>query len=175
MREDKSCCTQFWLRKLHSFTGILFLGYFLLYHLQGELPYDSMLSRELFLYIPLTFHAIYGLWIVFEARPNFMTFPLIRNGMFLMQRVTGLIILPFVILHALAMNHSVGYDSEGWFLALWYAGVVAAVFHLANGLFGAAIHWGITVGDRSQRVLVGVAFLTFAVLAAFGVNTLVNF
>ncbi len=39
-----------------------------------------------------------------------------------------------------------------------------AVFHLANGIFGTCIDWGITIGPHSQRVFVGVSFLAFLVL-----------
>ena len=65
-----------------------------------------------------------------------------------------------------------GWSVGGWYPALWYAGVVLAVFHLANGIFGTFIHWGIVIGPRAQRVFVGVSFTAFLVLFAYGVREL---
>ena len=85
---------------------------------------------------------------------------------FIAPLVTGL------LLGLGAMLWGAEYGDTGWFVAVWYAGVVAAVFHLANGLFGTCIDWGITVGPHSQRVFVGVSFVAFFVLSAYGLYTL---
>ena len=172
MSDARACCSQFWLRKLHSLTGFLFLGYFLCLHVRGEGVYDSTVLRILFLYLPLLFHGVYGCYITWEASPNMGRYPWVRNGMYVAQRVTGLLLVPFILLHLGAMLWGAEYGDAGWYLAVWYAGVVAAVFHLANGLFGTFIDWGITVGPHSQRVFVGVSFLAFFVLSAYGLYTL---
>jgi succinate dehydrogenase / fumarate reductase, cytochrome b subunit len=49
-----------------------------------------------------------------------------------------------------------------WFMLI---GVVAATFHFSNGLWSFFIHWGITVGPRSQRVS---AYFSGAMFLAFG-------
>ena len=173
MSDARACCSQFWLRKLHSLTGFLFLGYFLCLHVrESGASYGSTALRVLFLYLPLLFHGLYGCYIAWEARTNLVRYPWVRNGMYAAQRLTGLVLVPFVLLHLGAVLWGAGYADAGWFLAVWYAGLVLAVFHLANGLFGTCIDWGITVGPHSQRVLVGVSFLAFFVLSAYGVYTL---
>ena len=172
MSDSRACCSQFWLRKLHSLTGFLFLGYFLCLHVRGEGAYDSTLLRVLFLYLPLLFHGGYGLYITWESTTNLVRYPWIRNGMYVAQRVTGLLLVPFILLHLGAILGGASYGDAGWYTILWFAGVVVAVFHLANGLFGTFIDWGITVGPHSQRVFVAVSFLAFFVLSAYGLYTL---
>lgn len=164
--------TQFWLRKLHSLTGLIFLGYFLCVHVRGNGGYKDTFTRLAFLLLPLLFHGLYGLFIIYESSPNNNRYGYWRNWMFLLQRISALILVPFVIMHFMVMKGWVGFGDEQWYIAFWYVGVVAAVFHLANGLFGAAIEWGITVGPHSQRVLVVISFIAFLVLGAFGVHTL---
>ncbi len=174
MSHGKVCCTQFWMRKLHSLTGFLFLGYFLCLHVRGEGAYESPLARVVGLYLPLLYHGLYGLYITYEAQPNALRYPWIRNGMYLGQRITGLFLVPFIALHVGAMGGA-AYADAGWYMALWTAGVLAAVFHLANGVFGTLIDWGITVGPHSQRVSVGVSFAAFLVLSFYGLYTLSGF
>lgn len=171
MQSDSACCTQFWLRKLHSLTGFLFLGYFLCLHVRGEGAYETPFFRVFFLWLPLIFHGLYGLWICYEAAPNNIRYGRhVRNWMYMVQRATGIFLAPFLLVHV--GSEVAGWNLGDWYAPFWYAGVVAAVFHLANGIFGTLIDWGITVGPRSQRVFVGVSFLAFFVLCAYGIITL---
>jgi succinate dehydrogenase / fumarate reductase cytochrome b subunit len=163
--------SQFWLRKLHSLTGFIFIGYFLCLHVRGSGGYDSDFFRVAFLWIPLAFHAIYGAYICYEAQPNNLRYSgYIRNWMYMLQRATAFIIVPFLIVHVGAEQY--GWSLGEWYPAFWYVGVVTAVFHLANGIFGTFIDWGITVGPHSQRVFVGVSFVSFIVLCGYGLYTL---
>lgn len=166
---------QFWLRKLHSLSGFLFLGYFLSFHVRGEGIYEGLGRRVLYLLVPLLFHGLYGLYITWEALPNLRRYPWVRNGMYLGQRVSGALLVAFIPLHLGAVRWGAAYADAPWYRAAWYGGLLAAVFHLANGLFGTAIDWGVTVGPHSQRVLVGVCFVAFAVLAGYGLTTLASF
>ena len=165
-------CTQFWLRKLHSLTGFVFLGYFLCLHVRGEPAYTGFSSRALFLFLPLVFHGAYGLYITFESRPNPFRYGWVRNWMYFGQRATGVFLVPFLALHLGAVRWSLGYADSGWYRGVWYAGVLGAVFHLANGIFGTTIDWGVSVGPQSQRVMVGLSFLAFLLLSAYGLYTL---
>lgn len=175
MAAGKSCCTQFWLRKLHSATGFLFLGYFLCLHVRTQNSYQGVLARVLLLYLPLLFHLVYGLYITYEARPNGVRYAWVRNHMYLAQRVTGAALVAFVPIHLGAVKWGASYADAGWHRAVWYVGLVSAVFHLSNGLFGTAVDWGVTVGPHSQRVMVGVSFVAFFVLAGYGLYTLASF
>lgn len=169
------CCTQFWLRKLHSLTGFAFLGYFVLQHLRGVPPYALTELRYLFVLAPLLFHAGYGGWIALEGRPNGIRYPWARNWMYLAQRASGLFLVPFLILHVGAVLFGARWSEAAWYRAVWYGGVVGAAFHLANGAFGTAIHWGLTVGPRSQRVFAAVGFAGFLILSLYGLRTLRGF
>jgi succinate dehydrogenase / fumarate reductase cytochrome b subunit len=166
---------QFWLRKLHSLTGFAFLGYFLCFHVRGGGTYGSAPLRALFLYLPLLFHGLYGLYIGWETRPNGLRYPWVRNWMYLGQRASGVLLVPFVPFHLGAVQWGAAYAAAPWYRAAWAAGLLAAVFHLANGLFGTAVDWGVTVGPHSQRVLVVVCLIAFLVLSGYGLNTLVAF
>ena len=83
----------FILRKLHQLTGIMPLGFFLLEHfytnskaLNGaaafntavsdlqEIPYILLIEIG-GIFIPLIYHAVYGLVITAEARPNNLYYP----------------------------------------------------------------------------------------------------
>lgn len=172
MSGKRVCCTQFWLRKLHSLTGFLFLGYFLCLHVRGESVYVETTYKVLFLYLPLLFHGLYGLYITYESGPNLLRYSWVRNWMYFGQRATGLFLLLFIPLHLGDLFGGAGYGGAAWYTAVWYAGVLAAVFHLANGLFGTVIDWGITVGPHSQRVFVGLSFAAFLLLSAYGLYTL---
>jgi hypothetical protein len=61
-------------------------------------------------------------------------------------------------------------------VALAYlAGIAATVFHLANGLWGFCVSWGITVGKRAQRVSATVFGIAGVVLFLLGGNTAIYF
>lgn len=204
----------FLLRKLHSLSGVLPVGVFLVQHLwvnaralQGRPSFDAAVSEihsmpylwaiELFgIFLPLAFHAGYGVKLAFESHPNVGRYAYSRNWMYLLQRVTGLIALAFIATHlwefrvakllgkmepeAFYPTLSESLSSTGAFgvpwLALWYlVGIGASVFHLANGLFGFCFSWGITVSRRSQR-LAGALFAVFGIiLFALGANTVFYF
>src|SRR5688572_23719690 len=103
----------YWLRKLHSLTGVLPIGGYLFFHLfenAGILVGAELFERnaefiesfgllivpvEALLLGSLLFHGIYGLFIAADARPNIARYPISRNWFFLFQRVTGVIALIF--------------------------------------------------------------------------------
>jgi succinate dehydrogenase / fumarate reductase cytochrome b subunit len=107
----------FWLRRLHSLTGIVPIGGYLAFHLyenyqatRGAEAYNAMVKRlqELpfalaleigVILVPLVFHGVYGLFITGTARPNVISNRYVRNWMYSLQRATGLILFAFVIFH----------------------------------------------------------------------------
>ena len=106
-------------RKLHSLSGIIPIGAFLVEHivsnfetLNGPLAYAKQVAflnslplvRVLewaFIFIPLAFHALYGVFITFRGRANVNVYPWAGNWMYLSQRVTGLIAFAYIIQHVL--------------------------------------------------------------------------
>jgi len=107
----------FWLRRLHSLSGIVPVGGFLAFHLYenysatlGPAAYNRMtrnlqetrfaLALEIAVIgFPLLFHGVYGLFISGTARPNVVTNRYVRNWMYFLQRATGVILFAFVIFH----------------------------------------------------------------------------
>jgi succinate dehydrogenase / fumarate reductase cytochrome b subunit len=58
---------------------------------------------------------------------------------------------------------------------IYMIGITATVWHLANGIWLFLVDWGITIGERAQR-LTGYACIAFgAVLLLVGVNAAVGF
>lgn len=109
--------SHFFVRKLHSLTGVVPIGAFVALHLWGNafaqfgperynehldnlrsLPYYGV-GEILLIWIPLVIHAFYGLVVTFEARNNVDRYPFARNWYFWFQRVTGLITFAFIAYH----------------------------------------------------------------------------
>lgn len=204
----------FVLRKLHQLSGIVPLGLFLLEHFYTNskaiggadafnhavrslqsIPYILFVEVG-GIFLPLIYHAVYGLVITIEARPNNLNYPYPRNWFYLIQRITGVILFFFIIFHVLNFrfgmvpnlnNISVAQHPEKAFeivsnefrmipiLIIYLIGVTSTVWHFANGIWLFMVDWGITIGERAQR-LTGYACIAFgAVLLLVGINAIVAF
>jgi succinate dehydrogenase / fumarate reductase cytochrome b subunit len=204
----------FVLRKLHQLSGIVPLGFFLLEHfytnskaLNGATEFNTavkdlqsipyiLLVETGGIFIPLIYHAVYGLVITVEARPNNLNYPYPRNWFYLIQRVTGVILFFFITFHVLNFrfgmipglnNISVARNPEKAFgvvagefsilpiFIIYVVGITSTVWHLANGIWLFMVDWGITIGERAQR-LTGYACIGFGVvLLLVGLNAAVAF
>ena len=204
----------FILRKLHQLTGIMPLGFFLLEHfytnskaLSGPADFNSAvrdlqsIPYILFveiggIFIPLIYHAVYGMVITVEARPNNLHYPYARNWFYTIQRMTGIILFFFIAFHVLNFRFglipglntvSVAHHPEQSFnivsgefrripiFIVYVIGITATVWHLANGIWLFLVDWGITIGERAQKIS-GYACLGFGiVLLAVGINAAVAF
>src|SRR5215470_13254895 len=160
-----------------------------------SIPY--ILFVEIFgIFIPLIYHAVYGLVITVEARPNNLYYPYARNWFYTIQRVTGIILFFFITFHVLNFRFglipglntmSVATHSDKAYaiihnefvnpviFVVYIIGITATVWHFANGIWLFLVDWGITIGERAQR-LTGYACIAFgAVLLLVGVNAAVGF
>ncbi len=204
----------FILRKLHQLTGIMPLGFFLLEHfytnskaLSGAADFNTavkdlqsipyiLLVEIGGIFIPLIYHAVYGMVITVEARPNNLHYPYSRNWFYTIQRVTGIILFFFITFHVLNFRFglipglntlSVANHPEESFqivarefrivpiFIVYVIGITATVWHLANGIWLFLVDWGITIGERAQKIA-GYACLGFGiVLLAVGINAAVAF
>jgi succinate dehydrogenase / fumarate reductase cytochrome b subunit len=148
------------------------------------------------IFIPLIYHAVYGLVITVEARPNNLNYPYPRNWFYTIQRVTGIILFFFITFHVLNFRFglipglnplSVAHHPEESFqivarefrmvpiFIVYLIGITATVWHLANGIWLFLVDWGITIGERAQKIA-GYACLGFGiVLLAVGINAAVAF
>ena len=171
-------------RRLHSLSGIIPIGAFLVEHIvsnfetwNGPLAYAQQvkflnalpLVRVLewaFIFLPLAFHALYGVWITVRGRSNVNLYPWAGNWMYISQRVTGVIALAYIIQHVWrqrfsgislpenpgAAFHKVQVElSNPWMLAIYVIAMVATTWHFAYGIWLFAAKWGITPGERARR------------------------
>ena len=67
-------------------------------HLWEITPFQIVLEFVV-IYLPMFFHAIYGIYIAFTAKNNVGRFGFFRNWMFILQRVSGVITLIFIVWH----------------------------------------------------------------------------
>ena len=122
--------TSFWSRRIHSLTGVVPIGVFILEHFfsnsfstQGASAYNNMVKNlsglpyvlwlEIFvIFLPILFHAIYGTWIALQASPNAVRYPFIRNWMFVLQRVTGIFLFVFIALHVYETRYQAFLDES---------------------------------------------------------------
>lgn len=151
------------------------------------LPFLTFL--EIFLIaVPILYHALFGLWIVYVAKNNVLQFSYFRNWSFYLQRITAIITFLFLAYHVyttrlakLFNGVEIGYDfmsgilSSPAVLAFYIIGVVAAVYHFANGLWAFLIDMGITLGPHSQKVSSIATSILFIVLSILSIQILLAF
>ncbi len=188
---------EFAIRRLHSLSGIVPLGAYMAVHLttnasllngvptfQRAVMQIHSLGAALplvewgFIFLPLLFHAIIGVWIVRTGKSNVSRYNYAANRRYVWQRWTGLIAFVFLMVHVFHLH--------GWFHfkpwleyvaeplgmakfrpynaastlaeamdgviwpAFYLAGVLSCVFHLANGLWTAGITWGLWITPQAQ-------------------------
>ncbi|MED4600450.1 succinate dehydrogenase cytochrome b558 subunit [Paenibacillus validus] len=196
-------------RKLHSLLGVIPVGFFLIEHLltnysaakggpESFLEHVEwlhslplVLALEIFgIWIPLAYHAIYGLYVAYTARNNVNNYGYFRNVMFFLQRVTGVVTFLFVAWHFFQTRFQIAIGSveqmeigshmhqiasNPVYFVLYVIGVIAAVFHFSNGMWSFLVSWGITVGPRAQRVSTYVWMGVFVVMSAMFIMSLTAF
>lgn len=192
----------FLLRRLHSLTGLVFGGYLVVHLLvnatiaQGGAVFQTQVDKIhslpflpliewTFIYLPIIFHTIYGIWIILSGQPNVANYPYAKNIFYLAQRVSAVIIVLFMIFHVLSLKYgllgsnlsfnptaamrTVATHMDVSFFITWIVypiGILASCYHLANGFWTAAITWGLTVSKAAQKrwglVCAGLFFVTLS-------------
>jgi succinate dehydrogenase / fumarate reductase cytochrome b subunit len=207
--------THFLLRRLHSLTGIVF-GLYVCVHLlvnatliEGvrsdgtisvfQLQVDKIHSLPflsavewVFIYLPILYHTIYGIYIVVTGQPNVGTYRYGKNMAYFFQRVSAMILVLFIAFHVLAMKQLFGAglgfnavsaaDSTArhlqynWVIGyvVYPIGILAACFHLANGFWTASVTWGLSVSAQAQRRWGGVCVLIFLFTLGCGMTALIG-
>lgn len=184
--------THFVLRRLHSLMGVLFGGYIIVHLLvnatlvegarhDGEptvyqmqvdkihsLPFLEAIEWTAIL-LPIIYHTIYGVYVVFRGRSNVGSYGYGRNWAYVLQRLTAAVLFFFIAFHVLGMKGALGetltfdpakatettirHINAHWTIAylVYPLGILAATFHLANGFWAGGIAWGLTVSSAAQR------------------------
>jgi len=211
---------QFMLKRLHSLSGIVPVGVFLINHLLAnstlflgeghfnhhigiihDLPW--LLAIEiLFIFIPIAFHGLFGVYIALQGKMNQFQYPYMDNWRYTLQRITAYITLVFIAVHlvhfrfghwfGIAPPYAAAHDAAGGFYAftivsfhngmlglpawlwilLYVIGLAASVFHFCNGIVTFCITWGITIGDGARRKMSVAAGALGVVLLVWGVLSL---
>ncbi|MEG1496713.1 MAG: succinate dehydrogenase [Clostridiales bacterium] len=193
--------SNFFIRRLHSFIGLIPIGLFLCVHLllnstalggaktylmtiSGMRGVPFIIIAELGLIaLPILFHAIYGIYIVYVSKNNVLRYKYLKNWMFYLQRVTAIITTVFVLFHVFTLR-VLAPDSISVIVSftsllqnpicfvLYSIGVIAAIYHFSNGLFTFFITWGIIQGPKIQKIFTLLTCAIFGVLSLLAVAIL---
>ena len=123
---------EFVIRRLHSLTGVFFVGGYLAFHLvtnaaviDGAATYQRRANQihavgptTLFflewglVLLPILFHALMGMVIVLRGKRNLLNYPYAGNIRYTLQRWTGVAVFAFILWHVFQMR--------GWFEIPWW-------------------------------------------------------
>jgi succinate dehydrogenase / fumarate reductase cytochrome b subunit len=214
---------EFLIRRLHSLTGLLPVGAFLVVHLLTNAtvldgtyqknvdlihslgPWSLETVEWTFIFIPLIFHSIIGMFIVFGGSNNIGSYPYRENFRYSLQRWTGVIAFIFIFWHVFHMrgwinspwwlehvtrplgggkfeankcaveSATAAIQASAWVAAIYAVGILATVYHFANGLWTMGITWGVWTSPHAQRWATIVCSLIGLALAAAGLGSLAGF
>jgi succinate dehydrogenase / fumarate reductase cytochrome b subunit len=198
---SKPDSSYFW-DKLHSLSGIIPIGAFLAEHfwsnsyaLVSPESFNSTAAalehipwrvpvEFCFIWLPIAFHGVYGIEIWWRGKSNAFQHPWMANWLYTLQRWTGIIAFAFIIwhvwterfvTHGISTYAGVAHDFRHPYYAAFYViGILAASFHLGNGIWNFCCKWGIAVTPRAQRAAgwfgasVGLAFTVVGLLIIAG-------
>jgi|SRR5450631_832438 len=198
----------FLLRKLHSLSGIVPIGAFLVEHfvsnfeaLKGPAAYAQQVRflnglpfvrvlEWVFIFIPLLYHALYGVYIWLRGKSNVVYYPWAGNWMYVAQRWTGGIAFIYIAQHVWrqrfsgvslpenpgAAFHKVQVElSNPWMLAFYAIAIIATCWHFAYGVWLFSAKWGITPGDKARRKMGFVCGGLGVVMVVIGLSSLYAF
>ncbi|MFK7959447.1 MAG: succinate dehydrogenase [Phycisphaerales bacterium] len=150
------------------------------------------------LFLPIAFHAILGIWFASSGRYNVDRYTYQNNWRYTLQRMTGYLGVIFIFLHITSLRFGWTYGGLmpefdphaassslavhmqegklGYFIPVFYlVSVLALVFHFANGLWTAAITWGLTVSTAAQKRWGWVCTAIGVMLAGAGVTAIAGY
>ncbi len=130
----------FLLRRLHSLTGLVPVGAYMVFHLatNGAIidgvatyqrradqihrlgPTTIFVVEWLFIFLPILFHGFIGLLIVARGKRNISSYPYGSNIRYTLQRTTGVIVFAFILWHVFQMH--------GWIPGRWWTEHVTIPF-----------------------------------------------
>ena len=193
------------LRRIHSLTGMIPLGVFLIEHIivnatalggaenfrrtaaaLGGIPMVAAIEI-VGIALPLVIHSVIGVLIATELpQRGSREWPTSRE---IVQRATGVLLLPYLIYHVWATrlspdvlkHHADLFDvmrrqvSGPGGFAFHAAGVILAAWHLGNGLPGFVERWGFARTPQAARAAARIGGTLSLTLAVAGVGALIAF
>lgn len=208
----------FLLHKLHSLTGIVPIGFYLVQHLTlntfslgGPDKFNGVIAffdgmplhfqlalKAVAIWIPLIFHAVYGLFITQRGKQNYSesAYKYRENRYYFLQRVSGIVAFLFLCYHMTTTSiFGKMYGAEttiqyhNWagtlsqpvlgipylILVVYIVGIVASSYHFSYGVWNFCIRWGVTVSDRAQNATAKLSQALFFGVSILGIAALVGF
>lgn len=138
-----------------------------------------LLLIEITLWVSIAFHSILGLYYATTGQRNTVHYPHMDNWRYTLQRISGYVGIFFIFYHiatlrwgwtflvpggaqwshhysastlAAALRGGADFTAAGLAVSLFYfVGITLLIYHFANGLWTAAITWGLTISAHAQR------------------------
>jgi succinate dehydrogenase / fumarate reductase cytochrome b subunit len=129
--------------------------------------------------LPILLHGLIGLLIVARGKRNLLSYPYADNFRYTLERGAGVVVFLFVLWHVFHMtgwiqtawwtqhvarplggaqfdpDHVItavrAVRAAPWIVTVYIVGTLAAVYHLANGIWTAGITWGVWTSANAQR------------------------
>lgn len=210
---------EFLLRRFHSLSGLIPVGAYMVVHLlvnSSILSGPSVFQKNVyqihsledvlvvvewaFIFIPILFHAIFGVVIICGGVPNTKHYPYARNIRYTLQRATGMIAFAFIMWHVFHLHG--WFHFEAWqehvakpfgganfkpynaastlaaamsstlVQALYAIGMLSCVYHLANGIWTMGITWGLWISPAAQKRADRVCIVGGLLLAVVGLGSI---
>ena len=189
---------EFLIRRLHSLSGLIPVGAYMTVHLlvnasllNGAGSFQTNVNQIhslgkllpavewLFIFFPILFHAVVGVWIIRTGKSNQDRYRYVSNWRYTLQRWSGVIAIFFIFFHVFHLH---GWFHNEWWLktvaeplgmaqfrpysaastlatalsgfvwpVFYVIGIVACVFHLANGIWTMGITWGVWTSPAGQQ------------------------
>jgi succinate dehydrogenase / fumarate reductase cytochrome b subunit len=203
----------FW-HKVHSLTGVVPVGFYMLQHLTlnsftiagpekfnsvirffDGMPKHVLLVLEIVaIWLPLLFHAVYGLFIINRGESNYFEkkYQWSQNRMYVLQRWSGLFLFLFLAFHVSTTTvakyisgNSTVVEYAAWqeklttygyaLFFLYLLGILASSYHLSYGIWNFCIRWGITISDQAQERIQKFSLVMFIAVTLLGWGALFGF
>jgi succinate dehydrogenase / fumarate reductase, cytochrome b subunit len=154
-------------------------------------------------FLPMIFHGLVGLVIVTRGKRNVWYYPYRENLRYTLQRWMGVIAFLFIAYHVFhmrgwfeipwwqehvtrplgggkfesasaALTAGAAIQASRWIVAVYALGTLAAVYHLANGVWTFGITWGAWTSQRAQNranlpcLILGIALVVIGLGALLG-------
>ncbi|HBE68918.1 MAG TPA: succinate dehydrogenase [Planctomycetaceae bacterium] len=189
---------EFLIRRLHSLSGLIPVGAYMTVHLlvnssllNGPGAFQKNVNQIhslgsalplvewLFIFLPIIFHAVIGIWIIRTGKSNHDNYRYVANWRYTLQRWTGVIAVLFIFFHVFHLH---GWFHTDWWLknvaepfgmaqfrpynaastlaialqgivwpVFYFVGIVSCVFHFANGVWTMGITWGLWISPEAQK------------------------
>lgn len=194
-------------RRIHALSGAVPVALFLIFHfatnavaIAGPAAFNRLAERldrlpfvrivELgAIALPLLFHVVLGILLSNTAQGAGDARPYPRPAMLMWQRVTGAVLVVFVIFHVWGIRLSPdllvkkrdlftvtsAFLSHAGLFAFHALGVLAASIHLGLGLVGAAWNWTFPARDAARARRAGLAWAVAVAMTLVGWMALAAF